>query len=399
MIATSYHLRPRRGWLNDPNAVTQVAGRWHVFFQHTPDAPRHAQIAWGHATSVDLATWQLEPVAFRPTPGGPDAAGCWSGVYLPGHDRPGVAYSGVQDRSGQSTVCLRWGSPDLRDWDDPIVVARTPGQVTIMRDPYLLEYQGRRLAILGAELPGAQAAVLLYDRDDELHWRYQGTLVADDPVMRAAGPADIWECPQLFPLEGRWVLVVSLHHRGVLGAVVAAVGELATVDGQLRFQAEAATPIDTGSDLYAPQVSLADGEPLLIGWIREPDQDPAVRDQAGCLSLPRRLRLAGTTVVSQVDPGAATALRGQRVPTRTGDIDLTDRRWSLTVTGPGAALRHPVHGLLPVAAGDQIWVDGPVVELYHPAAAASTWRHDQPWRLELNEPAAVEICEVRPRTP
>ena len=97
---TSYHLRPHRGWLNDPNGMTLRDGVWHVFFQHNPAAPEHRRIAWGHAVSDDLANWRLLPVAFGPTPGGPDAFGCWSGVFLPGHERPGVVYSGVTDESG-----------------------------------------------------------------------------------------------------------------------------------------------------------------------------------------------------------------------------------------------------------------------------------------------------------
>ena len=73
---TSYHLRPHRGWLNDPNGMTFRDGVWHVFFQHNPASPEHRRIAWGHAVSDDLANWRLLPVAFGPTPGGPDSSGC-----------------------------------------------------------------------------------------------------------------------------------------------------------------------------------------------------------------------------------------------------------------------------------------------------------------------------------
>mgnify|MGYP000417832417 FL=1 len=239
-LTTSYHLRPARGWLNDPNGMTRTDGRWHVFFQHNPTAPVHGQIAWGHASSDDLAHWEEHPVAFSPTPGGPDAFGCWSGVYVPGHDRPAVVYSGIADESSQSTVCLRWGSPDLLEWGAPIVVGTTPeaNDIGIMRDPFVFEHEGRKLAVVGAGLRDGSPAVLLYDRSDELAWRYAGLLVDDDPVLRGAGTADIWECPQLFPLDGRWVLVVSIHDNDVLGEVVAAVGDLVPDGEGLRFVAE-----------------------------------------------------------------------------------------------------------------------------------------------------------------
>ena len=37
------------------------------------------RICWGHVTSTDFVHWQHEPIVLQPTPGGLDAAGCWSG--------------------------------------------------------------------------------------------------------------------------------------------------------------------------------------------------------------------------------------------------------------------------------------------------------------------------------
>lgn len=398
---TSYHLRPDRGWLNDPNGMTLVDGVWHVFFQHNPDAPVHGQIAWGHATSTDLALWRLRPVAFSPTPGGPDAFGCWSGSYVPGHERPAVAYSGIADESGRSTVCLRWGSPDLIDWGAPVVVAETPDvdDIKIMRDPFVFEYEGRELAVLGAGLSDGSPAVILFDRSDELAWRYLGVLVADDPVLRGKGKADIWECPQLFPVEDRWVLVVSLHDDGVLGNVVAAVGDLVEDGEGLRFVAETADLLDNGTDFYAPQVTLADGEPLLIGWIRQEGQDPQVRDHAGCLTLPRRLQLVDGVVASRLDRLANGVLVGSPVPLEAGETVLQDRRWRVIVVRPGVRITHPSLGEVELAPSSRLWVDGAVVELYRPSGISATWRHDEPWTLVVPEAGAVEVAKVVPWVP
>ena len=33
----SFHLGPRTGWLNDPNGLVFVGGRYHACFQHQPD--------------------------------------------------------------------------------------------------------------------------------------------------------------------------------------------------------------------------------------------------------------------------------------------------------------------------------------------------------------------------
>lgn len=398
---TSYHLRPRSGWLNDPNGMTFRDGVWHVFFQHNPAAPEHGRIAWGHAVSDDLANWRLLPVAFGPTPGGPDAFGCWSGVFLPGHERPGVVYSGVADSSTSSTVCLRWGSPDLVTWGAPVVVAPTPelDDIAVMRDPFVFELDGRPLAILGAGRRDGTPVVLLFDRQNELAWRYLGLFVADDPVLAAAATADMWECPQLFRLGESWVLLVSILDGDRLAGELAAVGRLEANGARPRFVAEHANLLDVGPDLYAVQATVADGEPLLIGWVRQQAQDPAVRDHAGCLSLPRRVKLVDERVVSFVDPGAAGALVGDWRPLDAGETSLAGRRWALWVAGDGVRLTHPRHGSVEVRDGSQIWVDGAVLEHYPKDDVPGTWRSDEPWTLTVPEESQVQVGEVVPTIP
>ena len=53
------HIRPERGWLNDPNGVCRVDGVYHVFYQHNPAEPVHGNIHWGHASSTDLLRWDV----------------------------------------------------------------------------------------------------------------------------------------------------------------------------------------------------------------------------------------------------------------------------------------------------------------------------------------------------
>ena len=110
-----FHLAPAAGWLNDPNGPVFYRGRWHLcaggrrvagggtsacscscqpppfvpsfprlparsFFQHVERGSEWQWgLVWGHAVSSDLARWRRLPHALAPTPGGPDADGCWSG--------------------------------------------------------------------------------------------------------------------------------------------------------------------------------------------------------------------------------------------------------------------------------------------------------------------------------
>jgi sucrose-6-phosphate hydrolase SacC (GH32 family) len=63
------HIRPPQGWLNDPNGLCRIDGRYHVFFQYNPIAPVFGAMHWGHVSSTDLLNWQLHPIALAPRPG------------------------------------------------------------------------------------------------------------------------------------------------------------------------------------------------------------------------------------------------------------------------------------------------------------------------------------------
>lgn len=50
------------------------------FYQHLTSSTTWTWgLAWAHAASSDLVRWQHLPIAITPTPGGPDADGCFSG--------------------------------------------------------------------------------------------------------------------------------------------------------------------------------------------------------------------------------------------------------------------------------------------------------------------------------
>ena len=337
------HVRPVRGWLNDPNGIVRHRGRWHVFYQHNPLRARHGDIAWAHVSSPDLVRWTDRPVAFSPTPGGPDRGGCWSGASLPWLDAPAVAYTGVGEGPERSTVCVRTALDDHLDtWSPPVVVAQEPvgAGVLAMRDPYPFEHGGRRWALLGAGMRDGSAAVLLFGADDPLAWTYEGVWVSPSscPLLAEVAPADIWECPQLVRVGDADVLVLSLQTDRRLEDVVHAVGRVDTDQdtGRPRFTARTGGLLDRGPDLYAPQVVVDEpGRPLLLGWVRQDDaaEDAPEDAVAGCLTLRARVRL--------------TAGRSG-VALRAGEV------------------------VMPVDGAVEVWLDGEVAELFRPGDVAAT---------------------------
>lgn len=430
-----YHLRPRRGWLNDPNGMTYRDGRWHVFYQHNPHAAQHGDIHWGHASSADLATWREHPVAFGPTPDGPDSAGCWSGVFLPpaiAGDDALVAYSGVVDDSHASTTVMRRALDDSLDtWSEPWVVARTPTAdgVAVMRDPFLFVHGGRRWALHGAGLVTGEPAVLLFSCDDLHAWVYEGIWARRADTLDAPFAADIWECPQLAFVDGRAVLVVSTQLRGQLDDVLAVVGDV--VDdtehpGRPAFRAAGWHRLDAGEVCYAPQFATDDTGSWHLGWVRQeavrpddlpdatpdqaPDQAPAEGGSedlvAGCLTLPRRLRVVdGRIVVTRAPatdalladaPDLAAELPLDLPP---GDHDLPP---AAMVSTRGGTLVSP-RGRIELPSGPaQVWLDGEVVEVYPEPAprthcVPATFRHPDTvsWRLTVPSGTSARLHRLR----
>ncbi|MEU5643038.1 glycoside hydrolase family 32 protein [Streptomyces milbemycinicus] len=300
--APRFRVRPPAGWINDPNGPFRWRGRHHLFYQHNPDAPVHANVHWGHVSSPDLVRWEHHPIALAPTPGGPDEAGCWSGCVVDDDGVPTAVYTGVdRHHTGLGTICLaRAADPDdeaLAEWKPlptPVVTGPPAGlDVVMYRDPFVFRWGGRRWALVGAGHADGTPSVLLYDCDDLADWRFAGVLVAgDDPVAAEAfGDGAVgWECPQLYATAGGdWVLVVSLWDKepcatGYLTGRLHPDGR-----GGARFEVRTGGRLDHGRDFYAPAVLQETDRALLWGWSWEARAQSEVERAgwAGVLTSPR----------------------------------------------------------------------------------------------------------------
>ncbi len=446
-----FHPRPAQGWINDPNGVSYLNGRYHVFFQYNPGSARHHRIQWGHVSSADLVRWAEHPVALRPQDGGPDEFGCWTGVVTDDGGVPTAAYSGVRGDGGHSQVVISRGSADLVSWNqDGHVAASMPAdpQVTAVRDPFIFRFNGKRYAMQGAGLSSGHAALLLYTVEDMSDWKYQGIwLTSENPVAGSFAPAEIWECPQLVRVPSgsaasgpgaaggsAWVMMFSLwlsgdshEHANGVGHLIGSLAE-DPVTGLPVFTPQTGGKSDLGRDFYAPQILQLDvaraagPKALLWGWANEgPGRDGRRgRSQAeidaagwaGVLTHPRLLSVVDGALAVSPAP-EVDAYRGARTRAgASGSVELPPYaeavvtaqaghavvELSLVADSPGSSRQVVFSGTLAPGEELRVFVDASLVEVYRSGSVATTLRAypvpGERWLLELPDGATADVWRL-----
>ena len=382
------HIRPRQGWLNDPNGLCRIDGRYHVFFQYNPDAPIHSGVHWGHVSSTDLLHWQEHPVALAPRRGLIDGVGCWSGCIVDDGGVPTAVYTANPDHARNAVVAVARSDRSLIHWEQdesPVTGISAVLGLDEVRDPFVFVHEGRRYAVQGSGQPSGRPRLLLYGCDDLTCWSELGTLLStDDPIAAEVAAANIWECPNLVQVDGHWVLLVSLWHgpNGVrqLAGVRYLVGDLVAQGQGWVFKATSGGVVDEGPTFYAPQVLAEPDRTLLWGWAWElgrSDQQIAEAGWAGALTFPRELYVRdgvlGTRPASELAALRLGRLAWQpSVPFQATAFELVaGGPVALRLVGDGAdALVSSVDGT--PADPARIFVDGSMVETFYRGASHTT---------------------------
>jgi beta-fructofuranosidase len=285
-----FHFGLPAGHLNDPIGLTWHDGRYDLFFQLNPDGSQWVpECRWGQSDGPDLVRWGPPRTALEPAPG----EGCWSGsVAVAGDGTPVIVYTSVDTAAPDlGRIALARGRPDWSGWTlGGAVVAPPSGlDLRIFRDPFVWAVPGGWRMVVGAGTRDDTALVLQYSSPDLRRWELDGTLAQRRPSGAEPVPTGTaWECPQFFPLDGRWVLLVSAWDREPR-RVVASVGEY---DGR-RFAPGPWRPFDVAGELYATTAFRdATGRWCALSWL------PGAR----LLSVPYLLSLAGDRLRAEPHP-------------------------------------------------------------------------------------------------
>ncbi|WP_137991531.1 glycoside hydrolase family 32 protein [Streptomyces vilmorinianum] len=329
------HLRPPRGWVNDPNGLVFHDGRYHVFFQYNPHSARHQDMHWGHFTSTDLLHWEPLPIALAPDPApdGDDAGGVWSGNAVSHEGRLSVFYAARHPDRWYQPVAGAVSTDGITfTKHTDLLVPEPPDGLVMFRDPYVWRDGDRWRMLVGAALADGRGAAVQYTSDDLEKWTHQGIFFASAPRPLAGG-ADTeegWECAQYAPFgDGRGAFLVSAWDpeegarctaawtgHEAAGGFGGGFGGAFEPDGEPRR-------LDHGPDFYAPALLPApDGRTLMWAWSWEARDEPRVgapsawtdaAGWAGMLTLPRELSLTAEGRLAQRPARELLGLRGARL--------------------------------------------------------------------------------------
>ncbi|MCQ8213699.1 glycoside hydrolase family 32 protein [Cetobacterium somerae] len=296
-----FHFTPEKNWMNDPNGLSHFNGEYHIFYQHNPENCYWGNMTWGHAKSKDLFAWEhLEHALYPDSKELGDIDGCFSGSAFVKDNELHLFYTGVEmttKRLNEFGNTITVGDDDLISTQ---ILAKSKDGINFekvaklevpipektctahIRDPKVWETDGKYYMVLGAK-DQAGGKILMYESDDLKNWNIFTEL-------KEANMGFMWECPDLFEIGGKEVLVFSPQGIGTDGQVHIAGYYLGDFDYEKKeFLHSDLKRLDNGFEFYAPQSFLDEkGRRVLIGWLVNHAPLPG-ENFTGIMTIPREL--------------------------------------------------------------------------------------------------------------
>lgn len=307
------HLTAPRNWINDPNGFIYYKGEYHLFYQYFPYGTEWGTMHWGHATSKDLINFEHHPIAIFPSKKF-DSNGCFSGTAIIKDDKLHVYYTGVKylrtadenihisyDNESFEACQVKISSENGYDFDNfndkkvviPPIRDINLGHATHTRDPKVWKYKDRYSMILGSKFKkddseGYIGEALFYTSDDGEVWEYKNRCY--DETL-----GDMWECPDLINVDGKYIFIMSPEHITDDGVNYTNNSIYSIVDFdedtcEMKIK-NGYSYLDEGLDVYAPQTTLDEyGNRIVIGWVRMPKKFDG-EEWIGMMTLPRVINI------------------------------------------------------------------------------------------------------------
>lgn len=321
-----FHIMPAAGGCGDPNGPIYAKGKYHIFFQHSPEMVwgkpveeweeyegSYSHTGWGHASSKDLVYWEHEPIAIMPEKGSYDPNLCASGSTVIDDDgTPTIFYTAAEP---QKQCIARSVDPNLRWWrkdpNNPIISEPEVKDYLKggFRDPFLWREGTTWNMIVCGAIRGVGGMAVHFRSENLLDWKYVG------PFATGMGEHCLaWEVPSLMRFGDMAVLMVSPLFDNLEATDHAPRGDVSYtiasyVDGG-KFKPGDWKKIDIGgpNNFYANQcMKTPDGRYLL--WGMNIGGGSPGHDWSTHLSLPRVITLRPDGLLGQEPPVELEKLR------------------------------------------------------------------------------------------
>ena len=322
----AYHHTPLYGWMNDPNGMFYKDGVWHLYYQYNPYGSQWENMTWGHSTSKDLIHWEAQPLAIES-----DWLGTiFSGSCVTNGNEVVAFYTSAGQHQVQSMAISKDGGLTFEKYSgNPVLTSDVPD----FRDPKAFWNEDAKVWNL---ILAAGQEMRIYSSKDLKDWKYESSFGKD-----YGNHGGVWECPDLFKIDGKWVLLCNINPGGPFGgsATQYFIGDF---DGK-KFTCESMPKVtkwlDYGKDHYAT-VSFYNAPAnrrVVLAWMSNwqyANQVPTKQFRSAN-SIPRDLgifKYGEETYVSVVPSKEMLAVRGQKVkkPTETCEI-VVDVKGSATI--------------------------------------------------------------------
>ena len=303
-----------------------------MFYQYGPFDPAGGVKMWGHYRSRDLLHWeQLPPMLYPDQPW--DIHGVYSGsalvedgtmyLYYTGNVKHAGNYDYITAGRGHNTALAVSRDGVTAESNELLLENKDyPADLTChVRDPKVWAQDGTYYMVLGARTKDDRGELLVYESADKRSWQHINTLTTPEKF------GYMWECPDLFELDGKWFLMCSpqgVTRQGNKYQNVYSCGYF-PLHGDFRgdYTLGEFRELDCGFDFYAPQTFSDGGRRLLIGWMGMPDADYANPTVANgwqhCLTVPCEIKRDGERML-RVPAREISALRGEHIPTERAQV-------------------------------------------------------------------------------
>lgn len=298
-----FHFTPPKMWMNDPNGLVFLNGKYHLFYQYFPDANIWGPMHWGHAESTDLIHWKHLPIALYPDKLGwifsgsavidkENTAGFGKNamvaiftyhndeIWKAGNkntESQGIAYSLDEGKTWTkfegNPVLNNSGEQDFRDpkvfWND------------------LIHEWTMVLAV--------HDHLQIYSSPNLKNWKLESSFKPENDI-----DVGTWECPDLIKLkvenskEEKWVLIQN-HDRKAPNGGSGTRYFVGDFDGKVFKNSQPSIWMDSGMDFYAGVTfgNVPNEKKLMISWMSNWFYAQKVPTEVwrSAMTLPRELSL------------------------------------------------------------------------------------------------------------